>query len=248
MKYLTSLLPLLLLVSPALSDPSDSSCSAPESLQDLTDDLSQTEWLLSKTHRMVLRAKQHGRKDKVKVFEKREKNLKREIKELKEEIEELEEDGEGTMSIQPVPSTTAAASSKKTTSTTKKASRPTQTLTATVKPAPILAVTSQTSSSRTSASPSSTPVSAISSTQKKGLGFERLLDLEPLSQSSSSVSWCYNWNSRLFEWDTNPDASVPAGVEFVPMLWKPDDDHLKTFEKNVEFWRKQEGGLTHILG
>ncbi|GAA5964011.1 hypothetical protein JCM3765_007838 [Sporobolomyces pararoseus] len=228
MRFLTSLLPLVLLVTPAAL------ATSPTSSDSTTKELSHAEWLLAKTHRMVTRAKAHHRQHKVQVFSKREKKLEEQIRSLKKQLHSTTRPSHS--SIKPSPS----SSSTKMIKTTTKKPQPAVTATP-IKPSPILAVT--TFPSRPSSSPSSIPVSTIS-VSKKGLGFERIVDRAPLA-SSSDLAWAYNWNSHLFE--TNGE-KVPSGVQFVPMLWKPDNDHLKTFEKDVEYWKGQPGGVTHILG
>ncbi|GAA5991503.1 hypothetical protein JCM5350_005188 [Sporobolomyces pararoseus] len=226
MRFLPSLLPLILLVSPtALATSSDSTSK----------ELSHVEWVLAKTHRMITRAKLHDRKHKVQVFTKREKKLEEQIKSLKKQTHSTTRPSHSP--IKPSPSSSSSTKMIKTTTNKPQAS----VTAAPIKPSPILAVT--TSRSLPSSSPSSTPISAIS-VSKKGLGFERIVDLAPLA-SSPELSWAYNWNSHLFE--TNGE-KVPSGVQFVPMLWKPDNEHLKSFEKDVEYWKGQPGGVTHLLG
>ncbi|GAA5912986.1 glycoside hydrolase family protein [Sporobolomyces salmoneus] len=197
MRFIACVLPLFF-----LSISSTLATSTPQT------ELSHTEWLASKTHRMLARARKNHWKHKEIVFDKREKKLRREIRALKKEVEN-----------------SAATSTK-------------PQLTATVEPAPVLAVTSS-HRPLPSSSSSTRPASDKSLSSKKGLGFERLVDLNPLE---SSISWCYNWGSKLFE----PTGSLQGKTQFVPMLWKPDSNHLATWEKDVEYSRSQGG--THLLG
>lgn len=222
MKLFATLLPLLLLSVP-------SAVASITSSPTLESELSLAEWQLSKTHRMVLRAKRHGRTRKEQVFRRREKRLKEEIHHLKDEI--TEQGSQGDEAVRPAGNnssriaTSSQEVTKETVTPSKKSTSVDQSATSTV--------ASTTSVAR--------PVSNLALSLKKGVGFERLVDLNPLAPS---LSWCYNWNSKLFE----KNGSHPKGTQFVPMLWKPDTDHLAEWEQNVEYLRGQDKGLTHILG
>lgn len=184
------------------------------------------------------------------VFEKREEKLEDKVETLKEEL-----GYGGGCEAEPVQSKTTPSkgTTSKMTKTTKSQAA---TSTSLVKPEPVLVVTSSQAqpSSSSPVSSTSSPVSVpapsatksllTDSSSKKGLGFERLVDLSPLTPASS---WAYNWNSHLFE-DPSNYGGMPNGVEFVPMLWKPDGNHLPSWEKDVEGWRKSSQGLTHLLG
>ncbi|GAA5823737.1 hypothetical protein JCM5353_008576 [Sporobolomyces roseus] len=162
-----------------------------------SNELKHSESLLSKTHRMVLRAQKHGRKDKLRVFKQREDKLRDIVKSLREEGQG------GSVTAQPV---------------------------LIAKPRP--------THSSTSPSPSKPPVYSTTLSTKKGLGFNRLTDYEPFS----STSWGYNWDSRLSQ-----NERMIQGREFVPMLWKPDQDHLEHWKEDVEKSIKK-GEVSHLLG
>ncbi|GAA5937894.1 glycoside hydrolase family protein [Sporobolomyces koalae] len=200
--------------------PSYATSGSDSSSSDLAQQLSHTEWLLAKTHRMVVRAKKFGRTEKRKVFEKREHKYKSEVEHLERQL----------FRTRTRPSSTTVA---KTTSLGSKSS--------TVSPVLI-------KSSTAVATPKPTFSASSRSSQRKGLGFEHLVDLKPFAPSTTSnVTWAYNWNSHLFE-PASDSPKMPNGVQFVPMLWKPDPEHVGPWIKDVDSWRNQPGKLTHVLG
>jgi len=138
---------------------------------------------------MVLRAQKHGRKDKARVFKRREEHL-------KDVISSLKKKKEGSVTAQPVLIAQPRPTSK----------------------------------------PSS-PAQSSSISSKKGLGFNRIIDFDPFT-----TSWGYNWDSRLAQ-----NEQMPSNRQFVPMLWKPDQDHLSHWEGDIEAALKK-GGITHLLG
>ena len=55
----------------------------------------------------------------------------------------------------------------------------------------------------------------------------------------SRVSWVYNWAAVS-------GGDVPAGKEFVPMLWGADGDHTSSW--NDDATAAIASGATHLLG
>jgi len=103
---------------------------------------------------------------------------------------------------------------------------------------PVLVAQNSRPTSKPSPSPSTQSYPTASSiSSKKGLGFNRIIDFDPFT-----TSWGYNWDSRLPSGE-----SMPSNRQFVPMLWKPDQDHLSHWEDDVEAALKK-GGITHLLG
>ncbi|KAJ5646212.1 hypothetical protein N7490_002584 [Penicillium lividum] len=76
-----------------------------------------------------------------------------------------------------------------------------------------------------------------SSSTKRGAAYNDATLVSALTDSSSVISWAYNWGSTI-------DGDIPSGVEYVPMLWGSDD---------VDSWAAAvktalADGSTHLMG
>ncbi|PNH37779.1 hypothetical protein VD0002_g10315 [Verticillium dahliae] len=76
---------------------------------------------------------------------------------------------------------------------------------------------------------------------KRGLAYNDARQVEYFFASSTmceSCSWAYNWDSR-------DNGLIGRGLDFVPMLWSPADDHTQRWKLNVEDMIRK--GSTHVL-
>ncbi|CRK44703.1 hypothetical protein BN1723_016380, partial [Verticillium longisporum] len=76
---------------------------------------------------------------------------------------------------------------------------------------------------------------------KRGLAYNDARQVEYFFASSTmceSCSWAYNWDSR-------DNGLIGRGLDFVPMLWSPADDHTQRWKLNVENMIRK--GSTHVL-
>ncbi|KAG0648142.1 hypothetical protein D0Z07_6002 [Hyphodiscus hymeniophilus] len=87
----------------------------------------------------------------------------------------------------------------------------------------------------TSASTSApAPVSTVTSdsSKKRGLAYNDAGLLSGFLSGNSLVSWAYNWASST--------ASIPSGLEFVPILWSTEDSFTSV-------WNANAAGASHLM-
>lgn len=89
-----------------------------------------------------------------------------------------------------------------------------------------------------SGGPSSFASNLTTPAAKRGLAYNDISLLEDFLGTGSQSSWCYNWASR-------PDGTVPAGLEFVPMLWGLNSSMTSDWEAAVS--SALASGSRHLL-
>jgi len=80
------------------------------------------------------------------------------------------------------------------------------------------------------------PMQSRANPGKKGSNFNFASAVNPLGPA---VSWAYNWAPEK-------DGPLPAGVEYVPMLFSTDPNHATGWKEKAE--AAIAAGATHILG
>lgn len=100
--------------------------------------------------------------------------------------------------------------------------------------ASVTTVRISTTSLSSAAAPSSTN-GAVTTTLKRGLGFN---DIGATTPFGSKVGWAYNWDSQH-------QGKLVDGVEFVPMLWSDNNDHVPQWATNAQ--KAIDAGAKHLL-
>jgi hypothetical protein len=90
-------------------------------------------------------------------------------------------------------------------------------------------------STHTSSAAAPAPTSGANS-GKRGLGFN---DVSAATPFGKAASFAYNWYSSC-------GAGLPAGVEYVPMLWGADATHVNSWAADAQ--KGIDAGARHLLG
>ncbi|EKD20976.1 uncharacterized protein L3040_004595 [Drepanopeziza brunnea f. sp. 'multigermtubi'] len=101
---------------------------------------------------------------------------------------------------------------------------------------PIASASASTSLAAPAATASSS--SSTTSTSKRGLAYNDASLLTAFAKNSM-FSWSYNWGSTQY------GGTVPAGIEYVPMLWGLSSDHTRNWADAVS--TGLAAGATHLL-
>ncbi|CAF9907163.1 MAG: hypothetical protein HETSPECPRED_007056 [Heterodermia speciosa] len=98
-----------------------------------------------------------------------------------------------------------------------------------------------TPSTTTTSTPTSTPTSSPSTSGGDVVPRGLVYNTAALTSlfAKDTIGWAYNWDSQ-------PGGTVASGLNFVPMLWSTNSDHLPNWESNVN--SAISNGATHILG
>ncbi|GAA5886412.1 hypothetical protein JCM5296_001898 [Sporobolomyces johnsonii] len=191
----TAFIPLSLL--PTLASATTTTAAA-----SLESQYSQAVYESNKAERLYLRAKKFGRAHKEAVFKRREETWEKEVRSLAREIANEEN----------VTTTTAAAQATTTVADAAQLygsfeATPTGTVAAATSASESTTTLSASETTPSTAAATTATATATFSVKKKGVGYNTLSLTDALD-----IGWLYDWAST-------PGGTVPAGLEFVPMLW-----------------------------
>ncbi|GAA5879947.1 hypothetical protein JCM1840_006940 [Sporobolomyces johnsonii] len=201
---------------------------------------SQAVYESNKAERLYLRAKKFGRAHKEAVFKRREETWEKEVRSLAREIANEENVTTTTTTAAAEATTTLADNAQlygsfEATPTGNvvaaiSASASTTTLPAEETTSPTATLSASDTTSSTAAASTAT-ATATFSVKKKGVGYNTLSLTDALD-----IGWLYDWAST-------PGGTVPAGLEFVPMLWGAETGDWMTVAQEAV-----DNGAKYLLG